>query len=356
MRALLIELAHGVERVLALVLGGGTHRLELPADRGGAGAGGLGHHAGDVAGALFGGGKRFIEQAREARQPLVEIGGTQVDGGDQRFQRRLALGHRGRGRAVGLLDDGCGLHEGLAVAVELARQRVEVDQRLGGLVVEYRELVFQRLGRHAVAGRDVVHRGDEVGNAGDQRPLQRIEVVLGAGEHFLQEDVALAQALEQRDRVGAQDLAGLLHLGDGGNGDLARLVDRRARGLLQLLQRLADGAGGELAGRGDRTGHVGAVGAHRLGEGLAAGLDRLQRVRSDAVDLGRQLVGLGGERLDQRAAAAVDHLRQAIGGLSHIGDDLVGLAGHGRAEARGGGEHRTFDVGRGRLDLGGDLV
>ena len=74
---------------------------------------------------------------------------------------------------------------------------------------------------------------------------------------------------------------------------------------------------------------IGAVAHHRLRERLAAGLDRLQRVGGDAVDVDRELAGLGADRLHQRAALAVDHLRQAVGLLLHIGDDLVGLAGHG---------------------------
>ena len=139
-------------------------------------------------------------------------------------------------------------------------QRAEIFQRLRGLGVEDVQLVFQRLGRDAVARGDVVHGGDEVGHAGDQRALQRVEVVVGAGQHFLQQDVAFAQPLEQRDRVGAQDLAGFLHLGDGRDRDLARLVDRRARRLLEILQRLVDRAGGQFAGRGDGARDVGAVG------------------------------------------------------------------------------------------------
>ena len=53
---------------------------------------------------------------------------------------------------------------------------------------------------------------------------------------------------------------------------------------------------------------------------------------------------------------AVDHLRQPVGLLLDIGDDFVGLAGHGRAERAAGGEHRAFDFGRGRLDLGAHFV
>ncbi len=72
--------------MLPLVLGRSAHRLELAADRGRAGAGGFRDHPRDIAGALFGRGKRFVEQAGEARQALVEIGGAQVERGDQRFQ------------------------------------------------------------------------------------------------------------------------------------------------------------------------------------------------------------------------------------------------------------------------------
>ena len=264
--ALLVEVVHGIEGLLPLVLGRSPYRFELPADRSRSGAGGFRHHARDVAGALFGRGERFVEQAGEARQPLIEIGGAQIDGGHQRFKLRLAIGDRRRGVAVGLLDHGSGLDQRLAVAFELARQRAEIFQRLRRLAVEDGQLVFQRLGRDAVARGDVVHRRHEVGHAGHQRALQRIEVVVGAGQHFLQQDVAFAQALEQRDRIGAQDLAGLLHFGDGRDRNLTRLVDGRARRLLEILQRLGYRAGGEIACGRDRARDFRAVGRHRLRE------------------------------------------------------------------------------------------
>ena len=238
------------------------------------------------------------------------------------------------------------------MGLELGRQLAEIFQRLLRLGVEHRELVFQRLGGNPVARGDVVHCRDEIGNAGDERAFQRVEVVVGASQDLLQQDVAFAQAFEQRHRVGAQDLAGLLHLGHGRDRDLARLFDRRARRMLEVLERLGYRAGGKIAGGGDVARHVGAVGRHRLREPLAAGLDRPQRVGRGAVHVGGELGGLGGERLDQRAAAAVDHLRQAVGLLLHIGDDLVGLAGHRRAELAGRGQHRALDVDRGGLDLG----
>ena len=126
------------------------------------------------------------------------------------------------------------------------------------------------------------------GHAGDQRALQRVEIVVGAGQHFLQQDVAFAQALEQRDRIGTQDLAGLLHFGHGRDRYLARLIDGRPRGLLEVLQRFGNRAGREVAGGGDVAGHLGAMGRHRLREGHASRFDRLQRVGGGAIHFGRR--------------------------------------------------------------------
>ena len=107
---------------------------------------------------------------------------------------RLAVGDRGRGGAVGLFDHAGGLDQFLAVLLELARQCAEILQRLRGLAVEDGELVFQGLRGDPVAGGDVVHGGHEVGHAGHQRALQRVEVVVGAGQHFLQQDVARSRS------------------------------------------------------------------------------------------------------------------------------------------------------------------
>ena len=87
---------------------------------------------------------------------------------------------------------------------------------------------------------------------------------MGARQDFLEKDVALAQPLEQGDRIGAQNLAGLLHFGDGSDGDLPRLLDRRAGGLFQILQRFADRAGREFAGIGDGAGNIRTVRNDRL--------------------------------------------------------------------------------------------
>ena len=334
--ALLIELAQGLGRQPAFLFGRGAHRLELAADRGRTRTGGFRHHPCDVAGALFGGGQRFIQEAGEARQPLVEIGGPQIDRGHQRIQRRFTLGDRGGGAAVALFDHRRGIDQRLAMGIELTGKLAEIVQRLRGLGVEDVQLVFQRLGGDAVARGDVVHGGHEVGDPCDQSALQRIEIVVGAGEHFLQQDIAFAQTLEQGDRVGSQDLAGFLHFGHRRDRDLARLVDRRPRGLLEVLDRLVDGAGGQFAGGRNGPRDVGTVRHHRLRERLSPCFDRFQRIRGDAVDIDRELAGLAAKGLDQGSTLAVDHLRQTIGLLLHIADDFVGLAGHGRAETAAG--------------------
>ena len=53
------------------------------------------------------------------------------------------------------------------------------------------------------------------------RALQRVEVLVRAGEHFLKQDVAFTQPFEQGNRVGSQDLAGFLHFADRRDGYLA---------------------------------------------------------------------------------------------------------------------------------------
>ncbi len=297
--ALFVQFAHGLVGHAAFFFGRSADRFELPADRGRTGACGFGHDAGDIAGAFFGGRQRFIQQAGEARQPLIEVGGPEIDGGHQRFKLRLAIGNRRGGAAVGLFDHGGRFDQRPAMSVEFARQRVQIFQRLRRLGVEDGQLVFQGLGRDPVARGDVVHGGHEVGHAGHQRTFQRVEVVVGAGQHFLQQDVAFAQALEQRHRVGAQDLAGLLHFGHGRDRHLTRLVDGRTRRLLEILQRLGNRAGRQIARGRDGARDVRAMGRHRLLERLAARFDRLQRIGGDAVEFGRELGGPGAERFDQ---------------------------------------------------------
>ncbi len=197
-----------------------------------------------------------------------------------------------------------------------------------GLAVEDGKLVFQRLRGDAVAGGDVVHGGHEVGHAGHHRALERVEVVVGAGQHFLEQDVAFAQALEQRDRVGAQDLAGLLHFGDGRDRDLTRLVDGRARRLLEILQRLGHRAGGEVAG-----GRIvratsepwAAIGCEKTWPRVSIDFQASAVTRSMSVV---SCVVLVPRASHQRPAAAVGDLRRTIGLLLNIGDDFVSLAGH----------------------------
>ncbi len=285
--AALIHFAHGVGCQPAFLLRRRANRFKLPADRGRTRAGRFRDHPRDIARARFGGGQRFIQQARKPRQPVIEIGGSQIDRRHQRFQLGFAVGDGGGGVAVALLDQIGGIDQRLAVGLELAGQRAEIFQRPRGLGVEDGQLVFQRLGGDAVARGDVVHGGHEVGHARDQGALERVEIVMRAGEHFLQQDIAFAQPLEQGDRIGPQDLAGFLHLGHCRDRHLTRLVDRRPGGEFELLQRLAHGPCRQLAGVGNRARDVGPVGRHRLRERQSSGLDRLQRIRRDTVDIGR---------------------------------------------------------------------
>ena len=207
-------------------------------------------------------------------------------------------------------------------------------QRLRGLVVEDVELVFQHLGRGAVAHGDVVHRRDEVGDARHQRALQRVEVVVRASQDFLQQDVALAQPLEQRDRVGAQDLAGLLHLGHGGDRDLARLLDRRreacSRSFSDLLIALVANSPADVIVRATSE-PLPIIDCAKAWPRVSIDLSASEVTRSTSTVSWLVLAPSG---FDQRAALGVDHLRQPVGLLLHIVDDLIGLAGHGGAEAR----------------------
>ncbi len=91
------------------------------------------------------------------------------------------------------------LGNGVTMRVELTRQRGEVVERRAGLVVEDRQLQLDLLADVAVAGGEVVHRGGELGDARHHRLFERRQVGMGAREHFLQQDVAFAQAFEQRD-------------------------------------------------------------------------------------------------------------------------------------------------------------
>ena len=88
--------------------------------------------------------------------------------------------------------------------------------------------------------RHVVHGRDEIGHPCDQRALDLAHVLVRAAEHLLQQDVGLAQALEQRGRIRPQHVLRLEHLGDRGRGGLLGLLDRRLGRVLQLLERARD--------------------------------------------------------------------------------------------------------------------
>ncbi|CEG07380.1 hypothetical protein BN961_00769 [Afipia felis] len=387
--AAIVNLAHRLERLAALVLDSHANGFELTANRGGACPGAFGNDTRDIARAQLGGVERFLKQADEAVEALVEIEGAGVDRGGELFQQALALGDGLRGALVALFDGANRIGQQAAMALELGREAAEAFQRAGGGFVEGAQLFFQRARRGAVAAGDIVERGDEIGDARDQCPLQRVEVFVGAGEHFLQQDVAFTQPLEQRDRIRAQDLAGLLHFGDGGGRNLARLVDRSAGAGLDVLQRPADGAGGQLARGGDLARNVRAL-VHQLhGEVAALGLDRLERAGGRAADGMGKLVCLSAERLDKLRALAIDHQaelaasvaedrrklfglggdglgerctllvedgRDAVSLFANAAGDLLDLVAKGLAEAFGAGGDGALDLGGSRLDLGTGVV
>ncbi len=205
----------------------------------------------------------------------------------------------------------------------------------------------------AVAGSDVVHRRDEFGNARDERSLERVEVLVGAGEHFLQQDVAFTQPLEQGKRVGPQDLAGVLQLGDGGGCYQARLVDRRTRRLFEILQRLVDSPDCDFARSVDLAGQIRAAVHHCDSEGAALVLDGLQRGLGCVVDDGRDVFSLERQCIDQCAALAVDQLGELFGAGANAVGDRFDLAVQRRAEPVRGNDDGALDFRGSRLDLAG---
>ena len=195
---------------------------------------------------------------------------------------------------------------------------------------------------------EIVHGGDELGHARHHRVLDRAHVLVRAAEHFLQQDVGLAQALEQGGGVGAQHAVGFQHVGDGRRGGLLRFLDRgygwrlqileRARdrllgrigdalrALLQLAERAGHRGGGVLARFVDQPGDLLAVVHHRLGEDEALGLDRLHRLVGDAADLAGEFLALAGQRGDQPVRLFVEQPRHFADPLRHVVGDLLGVA------------------------------
>ena len=98
----------------------------LLADRAAALGGRLRHDAGDVARAGRGRLERFVEQAGEALEPLIEILGARVERGDQRIERDAALVDAILGALVAPFDQLGGAGEFAAVGVELTGELGEI--------------------------------------------------------------------------------------------------------------------------------------------------------------------------------------------------------------------------------------
>ena len=206
--------------------------------------------------------------------------------------------------------------ERVSVGAELRGEIAEIVQHLHGRGVEGAEMLFHLGGGRSGPLVEIVHGGDELGNARHHRVLDGVHVLVRAAEHFLQQDVGLAQPLEQRRGIGAQHAVRLHHVGHRRSGGLFRLVDnapgravqirKRARDVrlggvgdalgafLELPQRASDGRGRGLAGVVDQPGDLFAVVHHRLSEDYALGLDRLDGLVRDAGYLAGELLALDG--------------------------------------------------------------
>jgi hypothetical protein len=107
-----------------------------------------------------------------------------------------------------------------------------------------------------------------------------------AAEHLLQQDVGLAQALEQSGGVGAQHGVRLQHIGHCRRRGLLGLFDRGLGGVMQLLERSCDR---QLGGFGDALGaflHLTERARDRGGRGQAG-----------VIDLPRDIIALVQHRL-----------------------------------------------------------
>ncbi len=226
------------------------------------------------------------------------------------------------GAAVARFEQFDRLGERAAVRAELVGEVAEVVQHLGGDGVERAEMLFDLGGGRAALAGQIVHGGDEFGNARRHGVLDRAHVLLSAAEHFLQQDVGLAQALEQRGGVGAQHGVRLQHVGDGRRRGLFGFLDRGLGRPVQLLERARDrrlggfgdalGAFLQLAERArhrgrrgqarvvDQAGDLLALVHHGLGEDEALGVDRLHRLIGDAADFAGELLALAGQGREQR--------------------------------------------------------
>ena len=99
--------------------------------------------------------------------------------------------------------------------VKLGRELAQVAERLGRHRLEGADVLLDLAVGGAGLQRHFVHGGDEVGHAVDQRALDLAHVLMRAAQHLLQEDVGLAQPLEQRGGVRSEHAVGFQHLRHG---------------------------------------------------------------------------------------------------------------------------------------------
>jgi len=245
------------------------------------------------------------------------------------------------------------------MGVELTGERGQIGDGLCRHLLERGDMALHlAVGRPGLE-RDVVHRRDEIGHARDQRAFDLAHVLVRPAENLLQQDICLAQPLEQRGGIRAQHVLGLENLGDCGGGALLGLLDCGLRGLLklaqgardclrgalgghlgglpelldrtpdrlgcplgcggvaalQVLQRLIEGARRGIARLVDKARDLLAVVHHGLGEIEALGLYRLHCVLGHTSHLARELLALGGERGKEPARLVVEnarHLRRTL--------------------------------------------
>ena len=306
----------------------------------------FGDHAGDVAGAAGRDLERFVEQGGEARQPLAEIGALAVEFGDHGLQRHPPVGHGRLGTAVALVEQRHGFRQRAPMRLELIGERGEIAEHASGHLMEVADMLFDLGAGGAAALGQFVHGGDEIGDPRHHRVLDRVHVFVGPAQHLLQQDVGLAQTLEQGRGVGAQHAVGFQHFRHGGGGGLLRLLDGRTGGVFEVLHRAREhgrGRGGgilrralqrietecDLRGRGvarlvDDAGDLFAVVHHRLRKGEALGIDRTHRMLGDAGHLVGELLTLAAERIDEHMALFIENTGQFLRPRPDRMGDLVG--------------------------------
>ena len=232
--------------------------------------------------------------------------------------------------------------------VELRRQVVQIAQHLCGHVVERAEMLFDLCGRDSALAAQIVHGGDELGHARHHRMLDRVHVLVGAAEHFLQQDVGFTQPFKQRGRIGPQHIVRFQHVGDGRGSGLLRLLDGLSGGAVQIRERPCDG---RLCRLGDALGAVLklaealrhrrcrvlarivdepgdflAVVHHRLGEDEALGFDRLHRMVGNAADFVGEFLAFAGQSGKQTVRLLVEQQRHGAEAFADRRGEFVGLA------------------------------